>query len=345
MDKQSEEINAGIQKEVSTGRDASGNIIVSGDNNRITVIQTEKIPIDKPQETETQTFSIGPNPYKGLSAFHEQDSGRFFGREKLTQMLWGKYQSLYESDSAVRFLPILGPSGSGKSSVARAGLIPELARNPMPTMKNTRCVVFVPGTLPIRILAALLAGIATNDPVPMINKADANVARMKLLNDKGQYDGLLSIVNTLPDIADSEILILIDQFEEIYSLCDDVEERRIFIENLLHATRDRSKKVFVVITLRSDFLAQTQAYPELSRIIALNNVLVPAMNEDELCRAIAKPAENAGHPIDKATVNLLIEQSKDHEGVLPLLEFALTQIWNGMANNIDPAETIKYIGG
>jgi len=151
--------------------------------------------------------------------------------------------------------------------------------------------------------------------------------------------------NTLPDIADSEILILIDQFEEIYSLCDDVEERRIFIENLLHATRDRSKKVFVVITLRSDFLAQTQAYPELSRIIALNNVLVPAMNEDELRRAIAKPAENAGHPIDKATVNLLIEQSKDHEGVLPLLEFALTQIWNGMANNIDPAETIKYIGG
>ncbi len=342
MDKQSEKINAGIQNKVSIGRDANDNVIVSGDRNRIRITVINQGGKHRSEEPpESQKAEIGPNPYKGLSAFHEEDAENFFGREELTETLREKYLSLSESESAIRFIPILGPSGSGKSSVARAGLIPELARNPLPAMKKARVAVFVPGTHPIESLINILERIAYDDRVAL----DKVRSFEKEWRDKTDIDGLRRIVHALPDIADSPLVILVDQFEEIYSLCDDAEERKIFIGNLLHAAKDRAGRVSVVITLRSDFLAQTQIHSELSHVIAANSVIVPAMNEAQLRDAIAEPAGNAGHPIDTDTISLLIEQAGDHEGVLPLLEFALTQIWNEMASGIKPSETLKNIGG
>ncbi len=130
----------------------------------------------RPEESEAQPVSadIGPNPYKGLSAFSEQDAERLFGREKLVCQLWEKYSDLHEmsptpgaSGPKLRLLAILGPSGSGKSSVARAGLLLELARQPLPGKKRARVAALTPGSHPIRALAAILARIATNDPTPV----------------------------------------------------------------------------------------------------------------------------------------------------------------------------------
>lgn len=175
----------------------------------------------RPQEPELKPISagIGPNPYKGLSAFQETDADRFFGREQLTQLLYEKFLALHEVSlltlsssqeiptpdpsqegslgtnsspeiplpggvrggfslegkfplpggvrGGLRLLAVLGPSGSGKSSVARAGLLPELARRPLPGKQKALVAVFTPGMRPLESLATILARIAANDPAPV----------------------------------------------------------------------------------------------------------------------------------------------------------------------------------
>ncbi|MCP4378221.1 MAG: DUF1566 domain-containing protein [bacterium] len=149
----------------------------------------------------------------------------------------------------------------------------------------------------------------------------------------------------LPEIGTSPLLILVDQFEEVYSLCPDLEERRQTIDNLLTAASDPSGHVSVILTLRSDFLGHTQNHPDLNHAIAAQGVIVPVMNDTELRQAIARPAELAGQPLEAAAIDLLIAQSAGREGALPLLQFALTRIWEGLAEGIAPAETLKAIGG
>jgi len=110
-------------------------------------------------------YEIGSNPYKGLLAFFEADSDRFFGREAVVTTLWEKLRDLHDRPGAMRFLPIYGPSGSGKSSVARAGLIPELGERPLPGRDRARVVVLVPGTEPLQALAGVLAQVVTGDAI------------------------------------------------------------------------------------------------------------------------------------------------------------------------------------
>jgi TIR domain/AAA ATPase domain len=285
---------------------------------------------------------IGANPYKGLSAFKEGD--RFFGRDLQIKELWEKFRGLQES--ATRLLTIYGPSGSGKSSLARAGLIPELKRQPLPGCEQARVVVLVPGNHPLESLATVLARIATNDLTP-VTKTREFAIELAQVSEEGVYDGLRRIADALPDIAISPLIVLVDQLEEVFTLCEDLQEREAFIGNLLCATADRSKRVSVILILRSDFLGATQnrKYSPLSQLISTQGDLVAAMDEDGLREAIAKPAELAGHPLDLSTVNLLIEQTADREGALPLLQFALTQIWVGLEEGTEPAEKLRAIGG
>ena len=120
------------------------------------------------------------------------------------------------------------------------------------------------------------------------------------------------------DVGGGGLILLVDQFEELYSLCDDEQERAAFIGNLLAAAREPRGRVSIILTLRSDFLGAINQHPELSRLIARQNVLVPVMGEDELRRAIEEPAKRAGREIDQSTVDLLIEQTLGREGALPL---------------------------
>ncbi len=188
-----------------------------------------------------------------------------------------------------RLLPILGPSGSGKSSLARAGLIPQLARTPLPGWKDSRVAVLTPGSHPVEALAGVLARIVTNDPAPV--------------------------------------------------------ERTQEFERVLKRQSDAGGRASVVITLRTDFLGETHTHELLNDVICNQQVMVPAMKEAELRAAIAKPAELAGHPLDDATVTLLTGDAKDREGALPLLQFALTRIWEGITRGVAPADTYRQIGG
>ena len=302
-------------------------------------------PSQPPQtETQTQPAAIGPNPYKGLLAFHESDSAFYFGRSREIQALWDKFRALHEPDSAIRLLPIYGPSGSGKSSLARAGLIPELGNHPLPGRDRARVAVLMPGTQPLQALAAILARIAENDLTP-VKKTREFAEELALPNKEGQYDGLQRIASVLPETATFPLIVLVDQFEEVYSLCKDAQERDAFIDNLLHATGDHSRYVSVILTMRSDFLGETQKHPTLNRLFSTQGFLVPTMDEVTLREAISKPAELAGYPLDQATVDLLIEQTEGREGALPLLQFALTRIWEGLRQGVAPAVTLEQIGG
>lgn len=302
-------------------------------------------PYESASSTSNSTPSdIGPNPYKGLMAFHETDGDRFFGREQQIAALWEKLRSLHETETTIRVLPIYGPSGSGKSSLARAGLIPELARHPLPGYDRAQVAVLVPGTHPVGALATVLAQIATQDPIP-VEKAEEFERVLKKLSDQGAHEGLRRIADSLFNVAGSPLIILVDQFEEVYTLCDDPAEQDAFIKNLLNAASERTRRVSVILTLRSDFLGETQKHPQLNRLFAKQGVLVSAMSENELRQAIHKPAELAGHPLDEATVSLLVEQTEGREGALPLLQFALTQIWQGLIEGTAPVVTLERIGG
>ncbi len=337
---------AGDDRGISVGRDASGNAFVTGDNNHVKVVIYQAVA-ERREPEEPPSEEIGPNPYMGLLAFHETEADRFFGREQQTRRLWEKLRDLQSPGSdkpSTRLLPVLGPSGSGKSSLARAGLIAELARQPLPGMRDARVAVLTPGAHPLEALAGVLARIATDDSTPVAKTREFN-DELKLANDEGAYDGLRRIADSLPEIASVPLIVLVDQFEEIYSLCDDKTARTAFIENLLQAASDAGSRTSVVITLRTDFLGETQTHEALNRLVCAQQIMVPAMDETELRAAIAKPAELAGHPLDDATITLLTSDAKDREGALPLLQFALTRIWDGMTCGVAPAETYQKIGG
>lgn len=328
---------------ITIEKNANSSAVISGNDNRVVIYQYQ-IPRQVAEDQSARVEEIEPNPYKGLLAFQEIDGDRFFGRFKQIEQLWLKFRSLHESDSTIRLLPIYGPSGSGKSSLARAGLIPELARQPLPGYAQARVAVLVPGTHPLEALASVLARVATDDPTP-VAKTREFAGELKQANQQGDYDGLRRIADLLPDIAFSPLIVLVDQFEEVYSLSENLAERDALIGNLLTGASDRSRRVSVIVTLRSDFLGETQKHPVLNRLFAEQGFLVPAMDEEELRQAIRQPAEIAGHPLDKATIELLIKDTEGREGALPLLQFALTRIWEGLAVGVDPATTLEKIGG
>lgn len=341
-------IPARDDRSISVGRDAHGNAFVTGDNNHVTVVVYQTVRPVEQADARSQASgqsALSGNPYVGLSAFHEEDAKYFFGRENLIEQLWNDLSRLH-AGLRPRFLPILGPSGCGKSSLARAGLIPELAERPLPGWKDSRIAVLTPGTRPLESLAAILARVETEDCVPFERK-DAFAKRLMQPNNDGDYDGLLGVANTLPDIEAKPLVVFVDQFEEVYSLCNSTSDRNAFIENLLFAACDASVRVSVVITLRTDFLEETQAHETLNQLVCSKEqmFIVPAMTSAELRRSITRPAQLFGHPLDDDTVDTLIEQTRGREGALPLLQFALTRIWEGLADGKQPGETLEEIGG
>ena len=342
----------GENRSIKIEKDAISSAIISGDGNRVVIYQYHMERRESEQLTPSTT-QIGPNPYKGLLAFLEEDGDRYFGREKQVEKLWNLLRTLHENTTQkevlLRLLPILGPSGCGKSSLVRAGLIPELARHPLPGTRQARVAVLVPGTHPIEALATVLAGIATGDPTPVAKTREfaeeLKKQKRESATDTIIYDGLRRIANVLPDIAVSPLLVLVDQFEEVYSLCDDLSERQIFIENLVNAAGDRSGGVSVLITLCSDFLGETQRHAALNQVIGSQGVFVPAMSIAELRLAITKPAVLANHPLDEAVIDLLLKDTEGRVGALPLLQFALTRIWDGLLTGVQPIKTLERIGG
>jgi WD40 repeat protein len=288
---------------------------------------------------------LGPNPYRGLEAFRKEDADRFLGREALVEGLWQRFLELHrgavDGKAPVQLLAILGASGSGKSSVAQAGLLAELDRRPLPGRPLPPSVVLTPQARPLESLAVALARLATGEVTPAHKAQEFE----QVLHEREGSDGLRYLAERMLGVERAGVILLVDQFEEVFSLCDDLKQREAFIGNLMQAARGPGGRVSIILTLRSDFLGEVNRHPELSQLIAAQNVVVPVMGEANLRRAIEEPAKRTGREIDPGTVELLIEQTEGREGALPLLEFVLTRIWDGFGRNVSAAETVRALRG
>jgi tetratricopeptide (TPR) repeat protein len=282
----------------------------------------------------TPAQPLQPNPYLGLDSFQEKDADRFFGRETLIEQdLWPAFQALMAGPP--RLLALLGPSGSGKSSVARAGLLPRIKAG-----LACRLLTLTPTRAPLAALANALARHALPDDPAPAGKAEEFRA---LLAADGQ--GLSRIATLLWEPARVPLVLLLDQAEELFSLCPDAAEQGRFLDNLLAAVNDPTPHLYVLLTLRSDFLGETQRFPAFNTLLTRQARLVPVLDEAGLRLAIAEPARLAGQPLDAAAVQLLLEQSAGREGTLPLLQYALTEVWRGLQAGQPAAQTLNACGG
>ena len=261
-------------------------------------------------------------PYPGLNTFRSEDARFFFGREALTQWLLEKLGPSPGTQSENRFLAIIGDSGSGKSSLARAGLIPALKRGELEGSEQWPVVIFRPGDHPLEQLSLVLC-------------AEPGIAKMNLeIEDTisrftAQPRTLHRITaQALQDASENQrFVVLVDQFEEVFTLCKDEESRHAFIKNLRYAGSVPTGKTVVILTMRVDFYGKCAAYPTLAAAMSDNQVLVGPMTEDELRRVIEAPAQKVGCEFEPGLVDVLLKDIEHQAGSLPLLQHALRELW------------------
>lgn len=262
--------------------------------------------------TGTEAPTPGDPPFKGLQYFDEADFDLFFGRELLTAKLIDR---LHEA----RFLSvIIGASGSGKSSLVRAGLIPTL-RNEQD--QNWQIFVITPTTHPLEALATEL----TRD-------SESVTATATLIDDLMQDPRSLSLFLTRQNHKRHRLLV-IDQFEELFTLCRDEFEREAFIDNLLITLHQDKDTFTLVLTLRADFYAHLAQYPELREAVAKHQEYIGPMSMEELRRAIEEPAKRGHWAFEPGLVDLILRDVGDEPGALPLLSHALLETWKRRAGH------------
>lgn len=253
------------------------------------------------------------NPYKGLRAFGEADADDFYGRETLVQALLTR---LSAEDDLARFLAVVGPSGSGKSSVVRAALLPALRRGGLPGSEQWFITDMVPGRHPLEELEAALLRVAANPPAPLLGQ---------LRQDER---GLLQAVDRIlpPDPA-VELVLAIDQFEEMFTLVDDAAVRTHFLDSLVAALLDERSRLRVIITLRADFFDRPLRYVDFGDILRQRAEFVLPLSPDELEEAITRPAARHGLVLEPGLSTDIARDVGDQPGALPLLQYALTELY------------------
>jgi WD40 repeat protein len=258
-------------------------------------------------------------PYKGLSFFDELDADLFVGREALTARLVERVLSLSAkiNGDQTRFLAIVGASGSGKSSLVRAGLVPAIRWNSVSA--NWPIYILTPTAQPLESLANCL----TQDSGSI--RATATLLDDMAQDPRSAY--LFSKKRLLEPAHAAYMLLVVDQFEELFALCRSEEERTAFIDNLLTTACTRDGPGIVVITLRADFYAACSGYPQLREALAQSQEYIGAMSSDELRRAIEEPARRGRWEIEPGLVDLLLRDVSDEPGALPLLSHALMETW------------------
>jgi len=256
----------------------------------------------------------GRCPYKGLDVFEEEDAELFFGREKLVEDLVGRVK-----DSRTVF--ITGPSGSGKSSLARAGLIHALKQGAVKELHSDGWLysTMKPGREPINTLARTVAGLV------MSTNAEDEI-RAKALTDKTIFARWCEIA--LKDRSDKRIVLFIDQFEEVFTQISREEERVAFLNLLTYAASVENGRVILLFAMRSDFVSNCATYPKLNALLNQQFVQIGAMQVDELVSAIAQPALRVGLRIDPDLIAQIINDMEGEPGSLPLMQFALKDLFD-----------------
>lgn len=268
-------------------------------------------------------------PYRGLSTFGEEHSDLFFGRD-------ADIQRLVEKLKPSRLLAVLGPSGSGKSSLVRAGLIPALRQGALPGSESWVIRTFLPGAQPLAALAAQVVQIHPQGS--MTATLDQMRADPRALH--------LAAVLALSDRPSSERVVwVVDQFEEVFTLCGDDAERAAFVAALLYAAGFPNGPSVVVLTMRADFYPRCALYPELAAGVAASQFLVSPMHEDDLRQAIAAPAHRVGLELEEGLIPTLLDDVASQPGALPLLQHALLELWERRRGTMLTLEAYRESGG
>ncbi len=275
------------------------------------------------------------NPYKGLHAFTEKDSADFFGREAQTAFL-------LEEAETEPFVAIIGPSGSGKSSLVHAGLLAGLLAD-----GDWLHASFRPGGQPIFALAGALIPLLE----PQMSETEQLVETRKLAqalqgDDLPLVDVVERVLNKHPD--KSRLVIIADQFEEVFTLVPEKAQQRKILDILLASINAQQFRpnsgLTLVLTLRADFFGQALAYRPLADALQNTTFTLGPMNREELAAAITLPAEGQGVGFESGLVDRILDDVASEPGNLPLLEFALTTMWTSLKKPLLTHDAYDFIG-
>jgi WD40 repeat protein/uncharacterized caspase-like protein len=259
----------------------------------------------------TADFDLGLCPYLGLRAFSPEDAPFFFGRAALTQQL---LQVLSQRS----FLAVVGASGSGKSSVVQAGLIAQLQQGQqIPQSQDWWIRSLRPGSQPLQALRQRL-----------VDSGTAKEQHYQQLQLEGLfYQGVEGVVYWLRSRPEPMVVLVIDQFEELFTLAA-ADERQQFLDLVMGAVEHAGDRFKLVITLRSDLIGACLEYPALAKALQNSNILVPpTLNPEDYRQVILNPAEKVGLTVEPELVEVLLQELSHLSGDLPLLEFVLEQLW------------------
>ncbi|HRE48108.1 MAG TPA: protein kinase [Aggregatilineales bacterium] len=271
------------------------------------------------------------NPYKGLRAFSEVDAADFFGREALIMRLLGR---LVEKHALVRFLAVVGPSGSGKSSVVKAGVIPALRRNGLPGSGRWFYAEMMPGTQPLHELAAALLTVAS------IPQEIETLVSQFMADERG-------LLNALRDLSPggNQVVLVIDQFEEAFTQARRDSEAGRFLDNIAAAINEPNSRFWVVVTLRADFYDRPLLHPTFGTLMRERTEVVLPLSAEELGQAVTGPARRVGLTLEPGLVETIVSDVGDQAGALPLLQYALTELFERRRKNTLILDSYREMGG
>jgi WD40 repeat protein/DNA-binding SARP family transcriptional activator len=250
-----------------------------------------------------------PNPYKGLRAFDEVDAADFFGRADVVDELLAR---LRHDDLRGRLVLVVGGSGTGKSSVVRAGLLPRVRGGDLPGSRRWFVTTMLPGSSPFKELAESLRRVAVVETAGLAER---------LAEDPGGIDRVLR--RLVPE--GGQLLLVVDQFEELFTLASE-HERRAFLDGLTHAVSAPDSRLRVVATLRADFYDRPLAVQGFGAAVNEATVTIAAMSPADLEAAVVEPTERVGGQVERALVAELVNAVVDEPAALPSLQFTLYEL-------------------
>ena len=286
---------------------------------------------EKARSRRTRRVSQQVSPYRGLASFGRADARFFFGRASVIDKLTG-------SVAAGPVTALLGPSGTGKSSVLFAGLLPRLEADGGYTIATMR-----PASLPYRALAGSLIPLLEGDM-----SETEKLIEVQRLSD-GLAAGALPVDELVRRIVTKQenrpLLLIVDQFEELYTLVADAGQIDAFVDLLLDGAALAAPSMKLVIAARADFLARMLVHRQLADAIQDRDVKLGPMNTTELLSAICEPAALFDVKFQAGLVDRIVADVQSQPGSLPLVEFALTLLWERQSNGFMTHEAYDEIGG
>jgi WD40 repeat protein len=273
-----------------------------------------------------ETFASSKRPFVGLRPFEYADRDFFFGRDKELKVLESRI-------ARSRFLAVIGSSGTGKSSLIRAGLRPRVE---IASGQQWRWVEMHPGEAPIQKLARCLAHLDDED----LGLEEAWADRLELLLRRSSF-GIAEGISLFPSLKGKQLFLLVDQFEELFRFADLRAERNhdsataaehrdeatAFVRLLLTAANSPESPIHVVVTMRSDFIGECSRFHGLSEAVSRNQFLVPGLTRDQRSDTIVGPVHRAGAQVDPGLVQRALNDTNEDPDQLPILQHAMMRCW------------------